>query len=414
LAEIIPFQGLRYNIDKVGGLSLVTAPPYDVISEGERALLYEKSPYNIIHLTLGKDIPGKDKYKKAASLIADWVKDEALLLDKRDCIYVYEQEYTLSNGLQKKRRGFIALLKLERFGGAILPHEETLSAPREDRLKLLRACPGSLSPIFMLYDDPERAIDSTLIVDKLIIEFESRKGEAHRVWRITSSEKIERLKEAMRGKNVYLADGHHRYEAALAYQGETGACNYIMAYLTNMTDDGLTILPVHRLIQFPHPDTDKIEKEAGKFFAVENVTSLNRMLSRLRQGRENHAIGFYSKGKGFKIFSLKDENILSKVFGGNRSIEWKMLDTNILHKILLNQILGKEEIEKDSIAYITSAEEAVAAVENGRFNVAFFLNPIKASQVKSIAQAGEKMPGKATYFYPKLLDGLIIWQAQRS
>lgn len=413
MAEIIPFQGLRYNADKVGGLGLVTAPPYDVISEGERSVLYKKSPYNIIHLTLGKDVPGEDKYGKAAISLANWVKDGTLLLDKEDCIYVYEQEYLLGDGLRRKRRGFIALLRLERFGnGVVFPHEETLSAPKETRLKLLRACRASLSPIFMLYDDPERAIDSMLITDKLIIELESSRGENHRIWRLTSPEKINKLKEAMMEKNVYLADGHHRYEAALTYQNErrdVGACNYIMAYLTNMADDGLTILPVHRLIRLPHPDTDKIEKEAGKFFAVENAASLDRMLSHLNQGRQNHTIGFYSKDKGFRIFSLKDEEILSKVFGQDRSIEWKMLDTNILHELLLNQIFGKEA-EKTNIAYITSVEEAVDAVESDRFNAAFFLNPIRASQVKSIAQAGEKMPGKATYFYPKLLDGLIIWQ----
>ena len=413
MAKIIPFQGLRYNADKVGGLGLVTAPPYDVVSESERHSLYEKSPYNIIHLTSGKDIPGEDKYGKAAISLANWIKDGTLLLDEEDCIYVYEQEYLLDNGLRRKRRGFIALLRLERFGdGAILPHEETLSAPKETRLKLLRACRGSLSPIFMLYDDPERIIDSMLTADndKLIIEFESNRRENHRIWRITSSGKINKLKEVMMERNIYLADGHHRYEAALAYQNERaekGACNYIMAYLTNMANDGLTILPVHRLIRLPHSDIDKIEKEASKFFAVEEAPSLNKMLSLLRQGRQSHTIGFYSKDQGFKIFSLKDNEILSKVSRQDRSMEWKMLDTNILHELLLNQILGKET---DRIAYMTSAEEAVDAVENDKFNVVFFLNPISASQVKSIAQAGEKMPEKTTYFYPKLLDGLIMWQ----
>lgn len=414
MAEIISFQGLRYNADKVGGLGLVTAPPYDVISESERHALCEKSPCNIIHLTFGKDIPREDKYGEAAISLANWVKDETLLLDEKDCVYIYEQEYLLDNGLLRKRRGFIALLRLERFGdGSVFPHEETFSAPKETRLKLLRACRGSLSPIFMLYDDPERIIDSMLITDndKLIIEFESNKGESHRIWRLTSSEKINELKEAMMERNIYLADGHHRYEAALAYQNERaekGACNYIMAYLTNMADDGLTILPVHRLIQLSRSDIDKIEKEASKFFIVEETASLEEMLSLLRQGKQSHAIGFYSKDKGFRVFSLKDKEILSKVFMQDRSMEWKMLDTNILHELLLNQILGKKKPE--SIAYMTSAEEAVDAVENDKFNVAFFLNPISASQVKSIARAGEKMPEKATYFYPKLLDGLIIWQ----
>jgi uncharacterized protein (DUF1015 family) len=415
MAEIIPFQGLRYNIDKIGGLELVTAPPYDVISENERFVLQKRSPYNITHLTLGKDVPGEDKYERAATSLSNWIKDGILLPDKKDYIYIYEQEYLLDNGLRRKRRGFIALLKLERFGhGAILPHEETLSAPREDRLRLLRACRASLSPIFMLYHDPERTIDSALITNKLITELENNRGEIHRIWQLTSLEAINKLKKAMMDKDIYLADGHHRYEAALTYRDERveeKACNYIMAYLTNMTDDGLTILPVHRLIRLPYPDIDKIEKEAGKFFTIKNATSLDRMLSLLTEGKERHAIGFYSRHKGFSIFFLKDEEILSKILRQDRSIEWKMLDINILHELLLNQILGRE-VEKDSITYTTSAEEAVAAVESDKFNVAFFLNPIRASEVKSIALRGEKMPGKATYFYPKLLDGLVMWQSR--
>ncbi len=413
MAEIIPFQGLRYNIDKIGGWELVTAPPYDVISESERAVLQERSPYNITHLTLGKDVPGEDKYERAATSLSNWIKDEILLPDGEDCIYIYEQEYLLDNGLRRKRRGFIALLGLERFGrGVILPHEETLSAPREDRIRLLRACRASLSPIFMLYYDPEQTIDSALITNKLVATLENNRGESHRIWQLTSLEKINRLKKAIMDKDVYLADGHHRYEAALIYQNERAgekAGNYIMAYLTNMADDGLTILPVHRLIRLPRTDIDKIEKEAGKFFTIKNAASLDRMLSLLTEGKEKHVIGSYSKHKGFSIFFLKDEEILNKLLRQGRSTEWKMLDTNILHELLLNQTLEKE-VEKDNITYTTSAEEAVTAVESGRFNVAFFLNPVRASEVKSIAQRREKMPGKATYFYPKLLDGLVMWQ----
>jgi len=413
MAEVVPFQGLRYNIDKIGELELVTAPPYDVISESERSVLQKRSPYNITHLTLRKDVPGEDKYERAAASLSNWIKDKILLPDEEDCIYIYEQEYLLRNGLRKRRKGFIALLRLERFGhGVILPHEETLSAPREDRLRLLRACRASLSPIFTLYYDPERIIDSALTTNKLVTELENNRGESHRIWQLTSPEKINKLKEAMIDKDVYLADGHHRYEAALIYQNERvreETCNYIMAYLTNMTDDGLTILPVHRLIRLSHSDIDKIEKEAGKFFAIKKAASLGRMLSLLTEGKEKHVIGFYSKHKGFSIFFLKNEEIPNKLLRQDRSMEWKMLDANILHELLLNQILGKE-VEKDNITYTTSAEEAVTAVESGRFNAAFFLNPVRVSEVKSIAQRREKMPGKATYFYPKLLDGLVMWQ----
>ena len=408
MAEIIPFQGLRYNTDKVGGLELVTAPPYDVVSESERYTLYEKSPYNIIHLTSGRDVPGEDKYERAAASLRDWIKNKILILDEENCIYIYEQDYLLESGLRKKRRGFIALLRLEGFeNGVVLPHEATLATPRETRLRLLRACGGSLSPVLMLYEDPEQIIGSILVNGKLIIEFEGSSGESHRIWRITSSEKIAKLKEVMREKNVYLADGHHRYEAALAYQREMkeeGACNYIMAYLTDIAGDGLTILPVHRLLRISPLEVDKIEERASKFFTVIKVASLDGISSLLKKESQNHPIGFYSRERGFRVFLLKDKEILSEVFKQDYSMEWKMLDANILHKLLLDSI--KEEV----IDYITSAEKGVDAVKKGKFSVAFFLNPVSPDQVKSIAESGEKMPGKATYFYPKLLDGLIMWQ----
>ena len=429
MAEILPFKGIRYEEEKVGTLEVVTAPPYDVISPEEREGLYKKSDYNVIRLILGKEFPDDDgknnRYSRAANFFQEWLREGIIREDEEPCIYVYEQEY-FHKGRKKTRRGFLALLKLEDFDrGVILPHEETLSRPKEDRLNILRACRANLSPIFTLYSDPARATDKLLEEEReTLMEVEEAKGEKHRLWAITSGEKIERLRRFLKDKEIYLADGHHRYETALNFRKEmrrksfpyTGseAYNYLMAYLTNMDSEGLAILPAHRLVSgLGNLNMEGFKKRLGRLFEVtpfgEGEDNLRRLLSSLEEGNvEEHLFGMYGARKLY-LLRLRDETALHQLIEGDKSWSWKRLDITILHQVILDGSLARgKQLNEEKINYLTDAEEAFRLVKEGECQLAFFVNPIRVSQVRDIARAGEKMPGKATYFYPKLLTGLLM------
>ncbi len=453
MAEILPFRGIRYNKDNVGSLEVVTAPPYDVISSQDRDRLYEKNDYNVIRLILGKEFPGDDKrnnrYSRAANFLHDWLKEGILKEDAQESIYVYEQEYSY-RGKRKVRRGFISLLRLKDFGQGVLPHEETLAKPKEDRLRLLKACQPNLSPIFTIYADPDRAIDAILdpftpFRDKSLtgleeeasplIDMEDERGERHRLWSVSSPEKLKKLTRLMSDKEIYIADGHHRYETALTFRNEMRQCfhhstgsepyNYLMVYLTNMEGEGLTILPAHRLIQnLPDLDISKLKVQINKFFRITKLDPLERrflmgldkgegqlrkMLSFLKEMGGNNCVFGMSDGGKLYLLTLRDETIIDQLVKEEQSREWKRLDVTILHRIILDHILAKgKRMEEEKISYLVDAEEAFQLVKDRKYQLAFFLNPTRVNQVKAIARAGERMPGKATYFYPKLLTGLVM------
>ena len=429
MAEILPFKGIRYAQGKGEALERVVSPPYDVISSEEREGLYRKSDYNIIRLILGKEFPGDDeknnKYSRAAAFFREWLREGILREDEKPAIYIYEQEY-FHKGEKKIRRGFLALLRLEDFArGAILPHEETLSRPREDRLHLLRACQANLSPIFALYADPTRVMDGLLEEEReLLLEAKDAQGEKHRLWAFTSNEKIERLKRFLKDKELYLADGHHRYETALNFRNEmrqkssscTGreAYNYLMAYLTNMDSAGLVILPAHRLVSgLENLNGERLREGLNRLFEVtpfgEGEDNLQRLLSSLEEkNAEEHLFGMYG-AEGLCLLRLRDEAVLRRLIEGDKPWSWKRLDITILHQVILNGILAVgKRLDEEKIAYLADAGEAFRSVREGKHQLAFFVNPTRVSQVRDIARAGERMPGKATYFYPKLLSGLVM------
>ncbi len=429
MVEILPFRGIRYNEGKGDALEKVTAPPYDVISPQDRDRFYERSDYNVIRLILGKEFPGDDernnKYSRAADFFQEWLRKGVLKEDGEPAIYVYEQEY-FHGGRKKFRRGFLALLKLEDFGrGGIFPHEETLSKPKKDRLNLLRVCRANLCPIFTIYSDPARVVDGLLEgEEKTLMEVEDDKGEVHRVKTITSGEKIEGLRQFLRDKEIYLADGHHRYETALNFRNETRrkcsawagneACNYLMTYFTNIDDEGLIILPAHRLIsRSESPDIDALIKKLNPFFEITlfgaEESGLRKLLSSLEERKEGeYLFGMYGAGKLY-LLRLKDEALIQQLIKGDKSWDWKRLDVTILHQVIINgSLAGGERLGEGMVSYLTDAEEAFRSVREGKYQLAFFINPPEVNQIRAIARVGEKMPGKATYFYPKLLTGLLM------
>lgn len=417
MVSIIPFRGLRYNMDKVK-LRDVVAPPYDIISAEEQDEYYKTHQWNVIRLILGKELLGdnsqSNKYTRAAAYLSSWLEQGVLVRDEEPSIYVYEEEY---EHLNEKRvmRGFIALAGLEELGkGSVLPHEETLRAPVKDRLSLRRACRANFSSIFTVYSEPSGAVENALDKgrDQEPVADVTAEGVRHRLWRIKDPEIIEKVVAGMRDKRVLIADGHHRYETALTFWRETGEDRhgYVLMYFTNMDHSGITILPAHRLVRLEDYDLEGTLAGLRRYFGVQELPpgdkAFNNLLKRMKEPKAEHVFGLYSGGK-YYFLTLFDEGVLDEIGDKGKSKEWRRLDVSIVHSLVLKHVLGIAADGED-VAYITDAEEAVEQVKKGHYQLLIFLNPTKLVDVRKIALKGEKMPGKATYFYPKLLTGLVM------
>ena len=442
MAKIIPFKGILYNKEKIRDMKDVVAPPYDVISPPEQEELYKRHENNVVRLILGKesdsDTPDNNRYTKAKDSFDSWQKDSILIKDAFPSIYVYSQEYHLgeTEGFEKKRRlGFIALSKLENFGeGKIHPHENTLAKPKEDRLKLMQHCNANFSSIFGLFSDPSKRIDSVLkgyMRHSPLYDLVDDAGMRHTLWAIRDNKVIQIITGVMSDKQVFIADGHHRYETAINYRNEmreklpnfTGEelYNYVMMYFTNTNSEGLSILPIHRLVSnLSNFDKKKIIKKAGEFFNIEKL-SLNesdektvkqKLFSDIKErGEKEHIFGMYLGNDEYLLLTLKDEDVLDRLITNSRHPSWKKLDVTILHTLLIEKVLGISEknlAEQKNITYTISGDEAIKDVKAGKYQIALFLNPTKIEEVKDVATAGEKMPQKSTFFYPKLLTGLVM------
>ena len=442
MAKIIPFKGILYNKEKIRDIKDVVAPPYDVISPAEQEELYKRHENNVVMLILGKesnsDTPDNNRYTKARDSFDSWQRDSILIKDAFPSIYVYSQEYHLgeTEGFEKKRRlGFIALSKLENFGeGKIHPHENTLAKPKEDRLKLMQHCNANFSSIFGLFSDPSKRIDSVLkdyMRHSPLYDLVDDAGMRHTLWAIRDNKVIQIITGVMSDKQVFIADGHHRYETAINYRNEmreklpnfTGEelYNYVMMYFTNTNSEGLSILPIHRLVSnLSNFDKKKIIKKAGEFFNIEKL-SLNesdektvkqKLFSDMKErGKKEHIFGMYLGNDEYLLLTLKDEDVLDRLITNSRHPSWKKLDVTILHTLLIEKVLRISEknlAEQKNITYTISGDEAIKDVKAGKYQIALFLNPTKIEEVKDVATAGEKMPQKSTFFYPKLLTGLVM------
>jgi len=437
MANILPFRGIFYNREKIKELSRVLAPPYDIISSEAQQRYYQMSPYNVIRLILEKKFPGdngaNNRYTRSAQFFQEWLEEEILIRDDLPSIYLLEQEYELRSdmfgevapkgkGKIAKRRGFIALAQLEDFSkGIVRPHEGTMAEPKRDRLNLIRACRANFSQIFTTYEDSENRIDrlweekgnETSLID-LINEENIR----HRLWRIDDQKSLNWIIEGMRDKKLFIADGHHRYESALEYRNELRknnprhsareSYNYVMSYFVNMENDGLEILPTHRAIgNFEGFDGKRLIIEAGEYFDIKTVNNLKELLSQMKNEKAKHRIGMYVGGDEFYLLSLKDERITKRLIKGRAEIFCE-LDVVILHTLIIEKVLKISPESQQSITYSEKSNEMVRKVRDGSHCVAFFLRPVKVSEFKAVVEAGEIMPKKSTFFYPKLLSGLVI------
>jgi uncharacterized protein (DUF1015 family) len=426
MAEIKPFKALSYNSNKIkADYSKVVAPPYDVIPEKMRDELYEKDAHNIIRLILGKSFDGDDernnKYTRAGKLLSEWQEEDVLTKDKTDAFYVYVQEYECS-GKTHRRIGFFGLMKIEAAGEeSVVPHEHTLAKPKEDRMNLIKQVKGNLSPIFLLYDDKVGTVTSILeeavSSSKPVIDIEVS-GEKHKLWRLQEEDSIKRITSFMSDKKVYIADGHHRYEVAKNYrnaqrglEGYDGEADYILMYFTDMTDDesrnSLTVMATHRAVkEMPVTPAELADKLKG-YFDVTECKDLSELMKCLEGATDKDHIFGYFGGDKYLSIRLKDEKNLPELITDKKSIEWKQLDVSILHAGILRDLLGVKK-DEGNITYVKDAKQAEALVKDGTHAAAFLLNPTRVRQIKTVSEGGDMMPQKSTYFYPKLLTGLVI------
>lgn len=427
MAKILPFKGTLYNNKKIKHLEQVMAPPYDVISHRMREELYRAHSHNIVRVILGKEEKGdnkkKNKYTRAAAFLEKWYSDGILKENGRSAIYIYEEDY-LYRGELKKRIGFISLMRIEDpASGLVLPHEYTFSKPKEDRLNLIRVTKANTSPIFCIYQDDRDKITKILkryvSKDKPAIDIHIE-GVTHKLWRITDGATIGKIKKEFEDKQVFIADGHHRYEVALAYRDEMRKrlgvrrardFENVMVYFSNLTDENLVIFSTYRVVRkLGASDWEEARKELSVYFDIEEVKDKDSMFKALESAGEAYAFGAYFKNRRFYILRLKDEKVLDEVIKVDKSREWKRLNVTVLHLLVFDHILEIEKfLDNDmNIIYTRDEDHAVDLVSKGECDIAFFQLPTKVSQVRNIARNGDRMPHKSTYFYPKLLTGLVI------
>ena len=429
MAKVLPFRAMRYNVESVGGIDRVVAQPYDRIGPELQEKYYALHPKNIVRIIKGKTRPDDDdannQYIRAREYLDSWLYEGTLIKDAEPAIYLYDQTYRVG-GVTKTRRGFVALGELEELGGGVKPHERTLAGPKADRLNLMRATGAQFGQIFMLYSDPENAVNALLgsaVEGPPEYDAPDIDGVRHRVWVLRDPEVHARIAKIMENKFLFIADGHHRYETAVNYRNEMRAAgrecapgsesfdNRMMTFV-NMADEGLTILPTHRLVHsVPEEKAGGLMPGLERYFSVTPVRQgLEKLLAEMAGGEGGHRFGLYLGGI-FYLVALKDGVDPVKEIAEDMSPSWKRLDVSIVHSLILDDLLGigKEELEKETnVAYAKEAEAAVSEVYSGRFQMAFFMNPTRAEQVSDVAGRGERMPQKSTDFYPKVLTGFVM------
>lgn len=437
MANLLPFRGVLYDQDVVGDIGKVVAPPYDVIDAERQRALYARHPDNVIRLELGLEEPGdnadRNRYTRAAQQLAEWLARGVLRRDSVPAVYPYTVEYVVPDGDgpadRKVLTGFLGLMELQEFGpGRVLPHENTRSAAKADRLHLMTACRANFSPIFSLFSDPEqrahRALEQAIATQKPRIELADDDGFLHRLWAVTDPRVLEVLIAELRSKPLFIADGHHRYETALTYRRQrreregggagTGLRPYdgVLMLCATLEDPGLTVLPTHRVLRTALPPIDVIRDRLQPEFTCAEIEvdradeagGRRRFLHALRErGAHAKVFGLALRGAPtYYLFSFRPE-AEAKLGASPRD----RLDVSVLHGKLLSRICSSE-LDEHTVIHTKSDEEALDLVRQGPGQAAFLLNPTRVHEVSAVASAGERMPHKSTYFFPKPLTGLVL------
>ncbi len=440
MADVRGFRGIRYDLsgDEREAEDLV-APPYDVIDEEEQAELYERHPRNIIRLILNRhretDTDEDNRYTRARRHLMDWMADGTLQVDRDPALYVHYQDYEGADGELYTRRGFLGAVRLTPYDQeVVLPHERTLRGPKEDRLALMKACEANMSPVFLLYDDPDNEVDDLLAEHRdetpwMDVTTE-RDGIRHRTWPVFDGKAQCRVAGMLEDKQLLIADGHHRYETALAYRNfrrevaeqsrEPAPYDYVMAFMVNMHDPGLQIFPTHRIIygvEAFEPNDLLSQLDASPYFETEWLETDARRSPRAvtdeleASGKRAPSFAFLADAWETPLLVRFAGDAESPVFDEETGREVRQLDTAILHEAILDRMIGidkQAQEEKRNLHYTRDLDEAVGAADAPDNQLVALMNPTDISQVVEVCRSGGKMPQKSTYFYPKITSGLAL------
>ncbi len=444
MARIAPLRGLRYNPAKIANMEEVVSPPYDVIDPQSQQALARKNPYNMIHLDLTKSLAAEDlteeRYLRVRDIFENWQREDILIRDSTVGLYLYFTEYTLPSGRKMVRKGFISLVGLAEFSEEVIkPHEKTFKSVTSDRLRLIDTCQAQFSPIFSLYSDPEGRAMTSLEAHKAgepLVDVNDHDGCRHLLWQVTDAGTIAEVQAFLVHKAFYIADGHHRYNTSLQLrelmrqrQGEVAAdspYDYTMMYLCGMEDEGLSVLSTHRLVHIPYLiSLEAITTRMADYFIVEEINGgtrellLEQVLSRMDENNSVTMFGFYHPGSDRCFLLTLRPGVMEKTCSGKHPEALRDLDVTVLSELVLECILNLDhgQCERDNlISYYPDPDEALDAAVKGCAAEAhdtpllFLMNPTLVAQVRRVADESLVMPHKSTYFYPKLLSGLLINQ----
>jgi uncharacterized protein (DUF1015 family) len=437
MAELKPFEMVNYSPDYSDVLSNLITPPYDVISPKDQEFFYNLHPYNIIRLVLGKqhdnDTASDNRHTRAAVTLNKWILEKTLVRKRKPCFAIYQMDFEEPQGVRKRLDGLIGLVKVEDYGvNKVLPHEKTYSGPKKDQLELIRACKANFTPIQAMFDDPEDVIcglSRPFMESKPDQEAVDSNGTTHRTWSVCEEDSVQKIVSFLKDKSFLIADGHHRYETALAYRREIENQNpfsvdqshkYVMMFLTSMSHPGLVILPAHRMLK----DIKNLDQKASlsrlndNFIVQEfdfngrDLESISRQISSelLQYAELGGYFGMVINGeKKFYLLGLKHlQTAVSKV---NQNISEALikLDVTMLRELVLGHGFGLDEENSEThMRYTPSIPDAIEKAVTGEVRISFILNPTRVDQMRRAAELGQKMPHKSTYFYPKISSGLVL------
>jgi uncharacterized protein (DUF1015 family) len=413
MADVEPLRALHYDLARTGGLQDVVAPPYDVIDAPMRTALANSSPYNVVQIDLPE---GDDPYESAAKIFAAWQADEVIVQDSDPAYWLLEQDYTGPDGRRRTRTGFYARVRIEEYGpGRVRPHERTHPGPKEDRLRLTRATRCNLSPIFSLFDDGRGEASDALAATSQTDpwgEATDQDGTVNRLWRVSDRATLEQVKRTTARAELLIADGHHRYETARIYAEEIGGDGphrYVLMCLVALQDPGLTVFPTHRLLRNLRPDQHETLAQALRAnFETQQLDSIDQLAP---PESDTITLGYIDAHfqKPFRL-TLRDQGIADRVLPDHAE-PYRRLDTAVLEALILKGALNMTDEDIDhltQLGYERDNAKAVELVRTGQYDAAFLMAPIPVEHVQAVAAAGESMPPKSTYFYPKVPTGLLF------
>ncbi|MBN1191100.1 MAG: DUF1015 domain-containing protein [Dehalococcoidales bacterium] len=438
MADIRPFRGVRYNQQKNDDISRLICPPYDIIDKRRQDELYRRSEYNFVRIEYNRerpeDTPQDNRYSRAASLIKQWMKEGVLFMESEPALYIHQQEFRLP-GKTLKRKNLITLVKIEDWAKNIIrPHENIIPRAKSDRMSMLRSCGANTSPVLAIYEDQDRSI-SALIESAgegtPLIEAPGDNGEYHLVQAVKQPEIVSKIQSEFDSRPLYIADGHHRYDSSLTFMkeqsgdagsegGEDGS-GFVMMSLVNIADPGLIILPSHRLVKgIPGYTLEGLEMALGDFFDIQELpvddpglyVKLDSILSGIGPDTQATRMAVYGLDRNrMQVLTLKDYDMAARMMPPGHGEIYKKMDVSLVDHVILEKLLNyRRDSEDIMVEYCDKREEAVERVRDGSFQLVFILNPKKPGLIKSIADAGDRMPRKSTYFYPKAPAGLVFYK----